>query len=71
MATKLSISFKNTTKQQEVFNYFNNLEDKGDEMKKILIYWYETNVVIKEVVNIKKKNIKEELERVEIDITDF
>lgn len=71
--SKLSVSFKKTTKQQCVYNYFNNLEDKGDEIKKILMEWYEKNIGNKESVEKKSKEqfkIEEGI-NIDTDITDF
>lgn len=71
MATKLSISFKNNTKETKLYNFFNNLEDKSNEMKKILAYWYENNVNSEKITSERKEESKEEIEKVDIDITDF
>lgn len=36
MARKISISFKETTKDIELYNYINSLEDKSAEVKELL-----------------------------------
>ncbi|WP_142415377.1 circadian clock-controlled protein [Hathewaya massiliensis] len=36
MARKISVSFKETTKDLELYNIVNNMEDKSCEIKKIL-----------------------------------
>lgn len=41
---KLSISFKNNRKEKELYDYFNSLEDKSGDVKKILCDWYDKNV---------------------------
>lgn len=72
MATKLGLSFKNTTKEQKVFNYFNSLEDKGTEIKKVLIDWYEKNVEGKKEQQLPIKiDTKEDVEKEEVNILDF
>lgn len=73
MATKISVSFKNTTKDQKLYNYFDNMEDRSTEIKIILSEWYEINIENKELANIsdskKTEAIKEN--KVDMDITDF
>ena len=44
MSKKISVSFKSTKKEQELYDYFNNLEETGVEIKKILLEWYEVNI---------------------------
>ena len=43
MARKIDISFKNTTKENEMYEYFANLEDRSAEIKQILYMWYKKN----------------------------
>lgn len=44
MSNKISVSFKSTKKEQEIYKYFNALEETGVEIKKILLSWYEANI---------------------------
>ncbi|MBB6715968.1 circadian clock-controlled protein [Clostridium gasigenes] len=67
MVCKISVSFRRSTKEQKIYNYFNGLEDKSIEIKNILSEWYEKNVEseeIKEPKGIEKVNL-------DTDITDF
>ena len=45
MARKFDVSFKNTTKENMMFDYFNNLEDRSTEIKNILYPWYVENIL--------------------------
>lgn len=67
MATKIDISFKNTKKEQKLFSYYNKLEDRSNEIKKILEDWYDKNV--------KEENVKQTINvdtiKLDTDITDF
>lgn len=63
MARKIDISFKNTTKENEMYEYFANLEDRSAEIKQILYMWYKKN---------KKGGGKEEATKeLGVDITNF
>ena len=63
MARKIDISFKNTTKEKEMYEYFANLEDTSAEIKQILYMWYKKN---------KKGGGKEETSKeLGVDITNF
>ena len=63
MARKIDISFKNTTKEKEMYEYFANLEDRSAEIKQILYMWYKKN---------KKEGGKEETSKeLGVDITNF
>ncbi|WP_302638424.1 hypothetical protein [uncultured Clostridium sp.] len=63
MARKIDISFKNTTKEKEMYEYFANLEDRSAEIKQILYMWYKKN---------KKGGGKEETSKeLGVDITNF
>lgn len=63
MARKIDISFKNTTKENEMYEYFANLEDRSAEIKQILYMWYKKN---------KKGGGKEETSKeLGVDITNF
>ena len=63
MARKIDISFKNTTKEKEMYEYFANLEDRSAEIKQILDMWYKKN---------KKGGGKEETSKeLGVDITNF
>ena len=60
---KIGISFKNNTKEQELYHYFNSLEDKSGDIKKILQEWYNKNIkqtkeVVKGKVNDSKIDIR-------------
>lgn len=41
MARKISISFKETKKDLELYNFINSLDDKSSDIKKILRDYYE------------------------------
>lgn len=41
---KIDVSFKKNSREQELYNYFKNLEDKSGDIKKILQDWYDKNV---------------------------
>lgn len=60
---KIDVSFKKNSREQELYNYFKNLEDKSGDIKKILQDWYDKNVKNTE----EPKNNK----KVKKDIRDF
>ncbi|MBU3087453.1 hypothetical protein KPL42_02990 [Clostridium gasigenes] len=70
MASKLSISFRRSKKEQKIFNYFNNLEDMSIEVKIILSEWYEKNVDIKEKAEKEKVKLDKDV-NLDTDITNF
>ncbi|MBU3106710.1 hypothetical protein [Clostridium gasigenes] len=70
MASKLSISFRRSKKEQKIFNYFNNLEDMSIEVKIILSEWYEKNVDIKEKAEKEKFKLDKDI-NLDTDITNF
>lgn len=63
MARKISISFKETTKDIELYNYIMSLEDKSSEVK----------LLLRKALKNEKINKIEESEKVkdEVDILDF
>lgn len=63
---KISISFKNNVREQKLYDYFNNLEDKSGDIKKILMDWYVVNV--KRNKQQEKSNINNNFKN---DIRDF
>lgn len=72
---QISISFKNNTKESEMFRIINEIEDKAGEIKPVLYKYFvlgyrfaeeNTNTV---PVNIKPVNPVEEDD--EVDVTDF
>ena len=69
MAIKFDVSFKNTTKENMMFDYFNNLEDRSTEIKNILYPWYVENILGKKKdVDLENKSNNNDLD---IDITNF
>lgn len=64
MARKISISFKETSKDIELYNYINSLEDKSSEIKSLLRQALKGG---------KTKNKDESIEKVqeEVNILDF
>ena len=69
MARKFDVSFKNTTKENMMFDYFNNLEDRSAEIKNIRYPWYVENILGKKKdVELKNKSNNNDLD---IDITNF
>ena len=67
MARKFDVSFKNTTKENMMFDYFNNLEDRSTEIKNILYPWYVENILGKKKdVDLENKSNNNDLD---IDIT--
>ena len=69
MARKFGVSFKNTTKENMMFDYFNNLEDRSTEIKNILYPWYVENILGKKKdVDLENKSNNNDLD---IDITNF
>ena len=69
MARKFDVSFKNTTKENMMFDYFNNLEDRSAEIKNILYPWYVENILGKQKdVDLENKSNNNDLD---IDITNF
>ena len=65
---KFDVSFKNITKENTLYEYFDSLEDRGNEIKAILWDWYVKNVQGKEKerVTVEKKE-----ESLDMDVTDF
>lgn len=55
---KIPVSFKNNTKERELYNYFKNIEDTSGEIKKILRDWYEKNVKQELKVNKNEAPVK-------------
>lgn len=47
MARKIDISFKNNTKENNMYEYFSSLEDRSGDIKNILYEWYKKNVISK------------------------
>lgn len=41
---KIDVSFKNNKRERKLYEYFNSLEDKSGDIKKILQDWYDKNV---------------------------
>lgn len=69
MARKFDVSFKNTTKENMMFDYFNNLEYRSTEIKNILYPWYVENILGKKKdVDLENKSNNNDLD---IDITNF
>lgn len=60
---KIDVSFKKNSREQELYNYFKNLEDKSGDIKKILQDWYDKNVK-------KEKETSKESSKIK-DIRDF
>lgn len=60
---KIDVSFKKNSREQELYNYFKNLEDKSGDIKKILQDWYDKNVK-------KEKETPKESSKIK-DIRDF
>ena len=50
MARKIDISFKNTTKENEMYEYFSKLEDRSAEIKQILYMWYNRKRLLAEPI---------------------
>lgn len=74
---QISISFKNNTKETELFRIINKIEDKAGEIKPILYKYFvlgyrfaEENASVGPV-NIQVNNQVEEDEDDGIDVTDF
>lgn len=68
MAKKFDISFKNITKENTLFDYFNSLEDRGNVIKTILWEWYVNNVK----GNQKELAVEEKKDsNLDMDVTDF
>ena len=74
---QISISFKNNTKESEMFRIINSIEDKGGEIKPVLYKYFVLGYRFIEEdarngqVKIQPINKVEEVEEEEIDITDF
>ena len=74
---QISISFKNNTKESEMFRIINAIEDKGGEIKPVLYkyfvlgYRFENEIARNGNGKIQPVNRVEEVEEEEIDITDF
>lgn len=60
--SKITVSFKNTKKDKELFEVLNNLEEKSVEIKDILYKHFFEKTETKE--EVKKENLK-------VDISDF
>lgn len=69
MAKKFDISFKETRKENKLFDYFYYLEDRGNVIKNILWEWYKINVEgnKKDLVIEKEKKSS----NLDMDITNF
>lgn len=68
MARKFDVSFKNITKENILFDYFNNLEDRGNIIKTILWDWYVNNIQ----GNQKKLVLEDKKDsNLDMDVTDF
>ena len=68
MARKFDVSFKNITKENILFDYFNNLEDRGNIIKNILWDWYVNNIQ----GNQKKLVLEDKKDsNLDMDVTDF
>ena len=74
---QISISFKNNTKESEMFRIINEIEDKAGEIKPVLYKYFvlgyrfaEENASVGPV-NIQVNNQVEEDEDDGVDITDF
>ncbi len=69
MARKFDVSFKDITKENKLFDYFINLEDRGNVIKSILWEWYKINVEgnKKDLVIEKEKKSS----NLDMDITNF
>ena len=74
---QISISFKNNTKESEMFRIINEIEDKAGEIKPVLYkyfvlgYRFENEIARNGNGKIQPVNKVEEFEEEEIDITDF
>ena len=74
---QISISFKNNTKETELFRIINSIEDKAGEIKPILYkyfvlgYRFAEENASKGQVNIQINNEVEEYEDDGVDVTDF
>ena len=74
---QISISFKNNTKESEMFRIINEIEDKAGEIKPVLYkyfvlgYRFENEIARNGNGKIQSINKVEEVEEEEIDITDF
>lgn len=74
---QISISFKNNTKETELFRIINKIEDKAGEIKPILYKYFVLGYRFAEEnasagpMNIQSNNQVEEDEDDSIDITDF
>lgn len=74
---QISISFKNNTKESEMFRIINNIEDKAGEIKPILYKYFVLGYRFAEEnastgpVNIQVNKKVEEDEDDGIDVTDF
>lgn len=69
MARKFDVSFKDISKENKLFDYFINLEDRGNVIKSILWEWYKINVEgnKKDLVIEKEKKSS----NLDMDITNF
>lgn len=55
MARKISISFKETSKDIELYSYLNSLEDKSAEIKSIIRKGLEKIEAKEKVIEVKEK----------------
>ena len=67
MARKISISFKETKKDIELYNFINSLDDKSADLKSALRNYYKNQLNNSE---IKKDEIVEEKEE-SVNVLDF
>ena len=74
---QISISFKNNTKESEMFRIINNIEDKAGEIKQVLYkyfvlgYRFSEENASKGQGNIQGSNEIEEDQDDGVDVTDF
>lgn len=60
---RITISFKNTSKDNKLYEYWNNIEDKSAEIKKVLQKEFDNRLsntnteILKEVDNNKKNEV--------------
>ena len=74
---QISISFKNNTKESEMFRIINRIEDKAGEIKPVLYKYFVLGYRFAEEnesagsINIQSNNQVEEDEEDGVDVTDF
>ncbi|MDU4882678.1 hypothetical protein [uncultured Clostridium sp.] len=74
---QISISFKNNTKESEMFRIINRIEDKAGEIKPVLYKYFVLGYRFAEEnesagsINIQSNNQVEEDEDDGVDVTDF